>query len=117
MSATISPSLASSNTPSAERFIIMGGVAIDPWVACDEIFKMDRAATVDWIARGELTSIGQVIGIDLAHGSCRDATVEIAREVMTRWGDDGEALSDWQIEFIEFHLGIGVAVGFGRRAA
>lgn len=104
-----------------ERFIIMGGgkgpAAIEPWVACDELFRMDRAATVAWIASGELTSIAHVIAFDLANRSCRDATSEIAREVMTAFADDGEPLSDWQYAFVELHVGIVAANAFGRRVA
>jgi hypothetical protein len=104
-----------------ERFIIMGGgkgaAAIEPWVACDELFRMDRAATVAWIASGELISIAKVIAFDLDNRTCRDATDEIAREVMTAWADDGEPLSDWQYEFVEMHVGLAAAAAFGRRAA
>lgn len=106
---------------SGERFIIMGGgkgpASIEPWVACDELFRMDRAATVSWIASGELTSIARVIAFDLSNRSCRDATSEIAAAVMTAWADDGEALSDWQFEFVEMHVGFVAANAFGRRVA
>ncbi len=101
---------------STERFIILGA-GEQPWVCCDEIFKMDRFNTVKWIASGEFTKIAKVIGFDLDKGTCRDATLEIATEVMTRWAHDGEPLSDWQYEFVELHVSMNAARSFRREAA
>lgn len=101
-------------TQSTERFIICGGNGIEPWCAADEIFKMDHHATVEWIASGELTSIAQVIGFDLTTGKCRDATKDIARDVMERWAVNGDPLKDWQYEFVELHVSMQAARSFRR---
>lgn len=96
----------------AERFIILGGSSIELWVVADEIFKFDRHATVQWIASGEFEGVSKVIAFDLDNGTCRDATREIAAEVMTRWATNGEPLKSWQVEFIEFHVSMQAARSF-----
>lgn len=100
-----------------ERFIICGGTSIEPWVAADEIFQMDRFSTIKWIAAGELEDIAKVIAFDLTNGTCRDATKEIASEVMTRWAHQGEPLSDWQYDFVERHVSMNAARSFAREVA
>lgn len=116
-----SPSPASAPLPQpspSERFIVMGGTSIEPWVACDEIFKMDRTATIAWIARGEFHDVSKVLAFDLQNGTCRDATTEIVADVMTCWADADEFLDEWQYEFVELHAGILAARAFvtGRAA-
>lgn len=101
--------LADTNT---ERFIICGGTNIGLWVACDQIAQMDRFETIAWIARGELKDVAKVIAFDLTNGTCRDATREIAAEVMTRWATNGEPLKSWQVEFLEFHVSMQAARSF-----
>lgn len=97
-----------------ERFIICGGTNIGLWVAADEITKMDRFEAIRWIAAGELTDVAKVIAFDLDNGTCRDATREIAAEVMTRWATNGEPLKDWQYEFVEHHVSMQAARSFQR---
>lgn len=100
-----------------ERFIICGGNGIEPWVAEDEILKMDRESAIDWIAAGNLEDVALVIAFDLSNGTCRDATSEIGREVMTRWAHEGEIIADWQRDFVERHVSIQAANSFAREAA
>lgn len=101
--------------PTTERFIICGA-GEQPWVCCDEFFKMDRFATIAWIASGEFRKVAQVIAFDLTTGKCRDASEEIAREVMTRWAHSGEPLESWQYEYVELNVGTRAARSFLRAA-
>lgn len=103
-------------TMTTERFIVLCGQTIEPWVYTDEPFKMDRKATVDLVASGEPRSVAQIIAFDVAAGTCRDATKEIAREVMDHWADAGEPLTYSQREFMEFHISVRAANSFAQAA-
>ena len=67
-----------------ERFIILCGRSIEPWVYHDEIFKLTRSEVVRMIVSGEPAnpeeSIVLIIGFDLDAGKCRDATQDIMNE-------------------------------------
>lgn len=97
-----------------ERFIVFCGKNIKPWIYTDE--PADRDATVDLIASGEALDLVKVIAFDVSAGTCRDATQEIATEVMTRWAHDGEPLSYQQYEFVEQTVGTRAARSFLRVA-
>jgi len=103
-------------TINGERFIILAGTCIEPWVAADEVFKMDRFNAVKFVASGEVKNIAKVVAFNLKAGTCRDATAEIAADVMDRWAIDDDELSDWQLEFVELHMSMQAARSF-RRAA
>lgn len=103
--------------PSTERFLILGGEAISPWVCADEPFKLDRFNAIKWIAGGEFKGVSKIVAFDLANGTCRDATEELARDVMTRWAHEGEPLADWQYDFVEQHVGVNAARTFAREVA
>jgi len=75
-----------------------------------------RAETIDDIATGQFEGVVQVIECDIAAGTSRDVTNEIAREVMTRWAIDGEPLTCDQIDFVEQCVSIGAANAFARVA-
>ena len=102
---------------SPERFLICAGSDNELWVCCDDISKMDRFNTIAWIARGEFNGVSKVIAFDLAKGTARDASREIAVEVMTRWAHEGEPLTDWQVEYIEQQVSVQAANSFEREAA
>lgn len=96
----------------SERFIVLCGTQIEPWVYTDEPFKMTREKTVDLLASGEALSMCKVVGFDLDKGTCRDATKEIATEVVNIWAHDGEPLSFSKREFVELQIGIRAANQF-----
>ena len=87
-----------------ERFIVLCGQSIEPWVANDEIFKSDRDTVIKDVAAGEYRGIAKIVAFDLTTGKCRDATKEIAREVMDRWADNDEPLTQRQKDFIADHV-------------
>lgn len=80
------------------------------------VSDLDRVSTVNDLASGQLEGLVSVLECNAAEGICHDVTEDIARDVSTIWADAGEPLSDWQVEFIEVHLGLNAASSF-RRAA
>lgn len=105
------------NAASTERFIICAGSEQELWVCCDDIAKMDRFNTIAWIARGEFKGVSKVIAFDLSKGTSRDASKEIAVDVMSRWAHEGEPLTEWQVEYIELNVSVQAANSFAREAA
>lgn len=104
-------------TPSpTERFIICAGSKITPWCCAEDIFEMDRSATISWIAAGNNEHVSRVVMVDLANGKSADVTPEIFDSVCDRFADDGEPLSEWAYSFVEAHRGL-VAARYFRRAA
>lgn len=98
---------------STERFIVLCGAGLEPWVYTDEPFKMDRKAVIDLIASeaSSLKSLHSIIGFSVG-GQCRDVTTEIMQEVSTRWAHQGEPLTYDQYHLVELVLGTRVARSF-----
>lgn len=80
------------------------------------VSDLGRAETIADIASGQLDNVIQVIECDVAAGTSRDVTPEIAREVMTIWADEGEPLDAWQRDFVEQLVSIAAADAFVRAA-
>jgi hypothetical protein len=80
------------------------------------VSDLDRASTVNDIANGQLEGLVSVLECNPAEGICHDVTEDIAQEVMTIWSNEGETLHDWQVEFIEVHVGLHAAASFKRAA-
>lgn len=76
----------------------------------------NRATTVKDIADGQFKDLLHVLECNFVD-PCRDATKDIARDVMTVWADNAEPLAQWQIEFVEMHVGFQAAASFVRAAA
>ena len=77
---------------------------------------LDRATTVRDIAHGQYEDVVQVLECNPAEGICRDVTEDICGEVCDLWADDGEPLTAWQYEFVEFARGTAAANYFARAA-
>lgn len=80
------------------------------------VADMDRATTVRDIAEGQFEGLSQVIEFNPHEATSRDVTEDVVHEVTDIWAHSGEELSDWQVEFVEAHLGVSAANLF-RRAA
>ncbi len=100
-----------------ERFVVLCGTSIEPWIACDELGKMDWNETVSRIASGDVTGMSRVIGVDVDQGKSRDVTDLVAKCVANIWAMREEPITDKQHEFIELHLGVSAANKFQREFA
>ena len=81
-----------------------------------KVADLDRKTTVRDIADGQFKDICQVLECNPAEGICHDVTEDIASDVCDAWAVSGDALSDWQIEFVQEHRGIVAANSFSRAA-
>ena len=98
-----------------------------PYVAERVLADMSREATVADIAAGVFverpkfgagrSTLQSVIECNMATGTAREVTFEIAMLVSQAWADNGEPLKDWQRNFIADHLGVAALARFEREAA
>jgi len=80
---------------SAEQFFILRG-RHEPYISGDLV---DRATVIVDVAE-DVENLRQVIAIDLANGTSRDATDDICGVVIQRWAEDGKELSRKQRDFV-----------------
>lgn len=78
-----------------EQFIVMRG-RHEAWIDGD---LFDRATVIQEVAN-DVETLRQVIAIDLAAGTSRDATDDITGVVIQRWAEDGKLLTEKQKEFV-----------------
>ena len=100
-----------------------------PFVVERDLDDMSREATVAAIAAGNyverpyrgfgpaVSTLQSVIECDMATGTARDVTAEIAMLVSQAWDDKGEKLKDWQRDFLEQHCAQHVLRAFDVEAA
>ena len=97
---------------SAEQFFILRG-RYEPYISGD---LMDRAMVIVDVAE-DVENLRQVIAIDLAAGTSRDATDDICGVVINRWAEDGKELSRKQRDFVAMCRGEAFANAFRVEAA
>jgi hypothetical protein len=81
-----------------------------------DLADMDRVTTVQHVAEGQFETLVQVIELNPVEHTSRDVTEDIVSDVANIWAQGGEALTDWQRDFIEQHQGV-IAANRYRRAA
>ena len=79
----------------AEQYFILRGKK-EPFIDGD---LMDRHTVIQEVAE-DCETLRQVIAIDLAAGTSRDATNDITGVVIERWAQDGKLLTQKQREFV-----------------
>jgi hypothetical protein len=97
------------------KYLVFAGKH-EPYLAEREEDELDASTTIKDIASGEWEHIQKVIALH-PDGMWIDATKDVARAVMHIWAQDGEPLSRWQREFIEFHVSIQAANSFRQSEA
>lgn len=97
-------------------YIVIEGHLGGSYLPERNVSELDRKTTVKDIAEAQWDDVLQVIECSPAEHACLDVTKDIALDVSEVWADRGEPLADWQLDFIERHLGIETARHF-RRAA
>lgn len=95
-----------------EQFFILRG-RHEPYISGDLV---DRATVIADVAE-DVENLRQIIAIDLANGTSRDATDDITSVVIERWAQDGKLLTEKQKEFVAMCKGEAFANCFQVEAA
>ena len=90
-----------------EQFFILRG-RHEPYISGDLV---DRATVIVDVAE-DVENLRQIIAIDLANGTSRDATDDITSVVINRWAEDGKLLTQKQREFVAMCKGEAFANAF-----
>ena len=96
----------------AEQFILFMGRA-EPWIYNEVPATRDEAISI--VKTGEVYPT-KVIAFDIEAGTCRDASLGIATEVVNAWAHSGEPLTYKQREYVELAVSIDAANLFAEAA-
>lgn len=97
-------------------YLVIVGHSGGDYLPEQNVADLDRGSVVSLIASGEYEDLKQVLECNPAEGICRDVTEDICNEVCDRFADNGEPLTSWQYEFVEFTRGTAAANSFARAA-
>jgi hypothetical protein len=92
-----------------EQFIVVRG-SKEKWIDGDLFTRAQVIKEVD----ADYSNLCQVIAISLEAGTSRDATDEICKVVIERWGQDDEELGPEAYAFVEMVYGTAFANAFRR---